>query len=52
MQDKAPQKLQCSEDLYSTCPAGEAFLIPGKADHDAEFVRLNKIVEEQRRLGT
>ncbi len=51
MQNNAPQKLQYSENLYSTCPAGEDFLIPGKADHDAEFMRVKKIVEEQRRLG-
>ena len=48
MKNKAPQY---SEDLYSICPAGEAFLIPGKADHEAEFVRVKKIVEEQRGLG-
>jgi len=51
MQNEAPQELESSSELYSTCPAGEAFLIPKKADHKAEFERVRKLVEEQRRLG-
>ena len=51
MQNEASQKVEHSNDLYSTCPAGEVFLIPRKADHEAEFERVRGIVEEQRRLG-
>ena len=51
MQNKESQELESTADLYSTCPSGEAFPIPKNADHEAEFERVRKIVEEQRRLG-
>jgi nucleotide sugar dehydrogenase len=51
MRNEAFQELESSIDLYSICPAGEAFPIPKEADHKAEFERLRMLVEEQRRLG-
>lgn len=51
MKNDAQQKPEYSEDLYSICPAGEAFLIPKPEDDTAEFERVKKIIEEQRRLG-
>ena len=44
MQNKASQKLESQNDLYSTCPAGEVFPIPKQSDDEAEFARLSKIV--------
>ena len=35
----------------STCPAGETFPLPQPADFEAEFKRLQKLVNEQRLLG-
>jgi nucleotide sugar dehydrogenase len=35
----------------SVCPAGEVFPLPGKADYEREFKRLQKLVKEQRLLG-
>ena len=51
MQNKESQEMESPDDLYSTCPSGEAFPIPKKSDHEAEFERVRKIVEEQRGLG-
>jgi UDP-N-acetyl-D-glucosamine dehydrogenase len=51
MQDKAANKLESLDDLYSTCPTGEVFPIPKQSDHQAEFARISKIVVEQRSLG-
>ena len=51
MQNKESLEVESPGDLYSTCPSGEAFPIPKKADHEAESERVRKIVEEQRRLG-
>lgn len=35
----------------SICPAGECFPLPNKDDEAAEFIRLQKLVTEQRQLG-
>jgi hypothetical protein len=51
IQNKEYQEVESPGDVYSTCPAGEAFPIPKKADHEAEFERVREIIEEQRRLG-
>jgi nucleotide sugar dehydrogenase len=51
MENTTPQELESSSDIYSTCPAGEAFLIPKKSDHKPEFERVKTLVEQQRRLG-
>ena len=51
MQNKVPNELEPLNDLYSTCPAGEVFLIPKQSEDQAEFARVGKIVAEQRSLG-
>ena len=40
-----------SEQKYSTCPAGEEFLLPRDVESDEEFKRIERLVEEQRALG-
>jgi UDP-N-acetyl-D-glucosamine dehydrogenase len=45
------QENKGSELLYSVCPAGESFPLPGEADHANEFKRVQKIVAEQRLMG-
>ena len=39
------------EAEVSICPSGEVFPLPGKADYEREFKRLQKLVKEQRLLG-
>ncbi|MDM8543838.1 UDP binding domain-containing protein [Desulfococcaceae bacterium HSG9] len=38
-------------DAVSTCPNGEAFDLPQEQDYDAEFQRLEKLVDAQRAMN-
>ena len=38
-------------DTVSTCPHGEAFDLPQEQDYDAEFQRLEKLVDAQRAMN-
>jgi len=40
-----------AESLFSTCPAGESFPLPQPKDYQPEFMRLQRLVNEQRLLG-
>jgi len=40
-----------TESLFSTCPAGESFPLPQPKDYEREFMRLQRLVHEQRLLG-
>jgi nucleotide sugar dehydrogenase len=51
MQSHTGHDLQVPNNLFSTCPAGEMFPIPGESDHAKEIARLGEIVAQQRSLG-
>ena len=51
MQSETNRDLESQDNFYSTCPAGENFLIPKESEHEEEIARLRKIVAEQRGLG-
>jgi len=40
-----------TQDLTSTCPAGEVFTLPREEDYRTELIRLERLVGEQRELG-
>lgn len=40
-----------NQPAVSTCPSGEAFPLPQEKDYVEEFERLEKIVDEQRKMG-
>jgi len=40
-----------AESLFSTCPAGESFPLPQPEDYEREFLRLQRLVNEQRLMG-
>jgi len=40
-----------SQTSFSTCPAGEEFPLPSESDYAAEFQKIQKLVENQRRKG-
>lgn len=51
MQSQTGHDPQVPNNLFSTCPAGEMFPIPGESDHAKEIARLGEIVAQQRSLG-
>jgi UDP-N-acetyl-D-glucosamine dehydrogenase len=50
-QHKKTYNLSENELLVSISPSGESFPLPKKEDYDREYERLQKLVEEQRKLG-
>ena len=50
-QKPMPARAEYFDPTISTCPAGETFPLPQPADFEAEFKRLQKVVNEQRLLG-
>ena len=38
-------------DNFSVSPSGERFTLPAKDEHEKEFKRVKKIVDEQRKMG-
>lgn len=40
-----------SNQLFSTCPAGERYPLPSEADYSGEFIKIKNQVAQQRRKG-
>lgn len=41
---------ETTNDSVSTCPKGEAFILPQDKDYNAEFLRLEKLAQDQRAM--
>jgi len=50
-QHPVPSQVETPQTPYSTCPSGEVFPLPEEHDYEVEFERLQKLIDEQRRMG-
>jgi len=51
MQTSAAPSTEQTGPLVSVCPAGESFPLPLEQEYENEFLRLQKLVQEQRSRG-